>query len=283
MDGFKQIAVFWAIWAVIACISWLFEPTNEQWQWIAIGGPLTVIGILWERSGQSRKLWKKKFLKQIGDPNPIIPKHDPPTKGWDDRENAFFAATEDFGEVINYQLNSYSVFRLQETKIYGVDLGLNGRQYLIYYNQSEVGRLKLYRFYVHPEVPEYHVEITLEGTRFMDVDRIRSFLRAVGFMIVDPSKDIHESINATINRALIDSMWEFFRVRRYFSPRDVPHVLIHEGELSISFAGKGWAAHLERVAKDGKYYRRGRAGVIPPDLEPLIARLSAALQRKGEA
>lgn len=197
----------------------------------------------------------KKFRKAFFEGEPITPKHTPLDRGQYpyDSDDRFFAETTDFANEINYWMKMLGYpFRLEETHLASIDLGHDGREYRIYYNQIRVGKLELsgnVSFRPKPLISlTYVAEIKLDFVRLMHSVTVRGFLSLLATKIAGIDNQLET--DRLIDRALLDVLWDTISVDQYSHLFDEPQT----GDLNITLRGEGWADVLKHAATYGKVF-----------------------------
>jgi hypothetical protein len=163
---------------------------------------------------------KRKFIKQLSD-EPITPKHQPPKTPGEGGPNhqLLFDDFADFANVINHGLAGWSRWRLQELPETDVTSALNlppgwdgyvytpGRNYAVFYNQAQVGKLGVAPDAYHADHPGVTIYIHLDYARLLPFDTIREFLRFVtGHTFARDDKEYFQA-QQTIDRAMTEALW----------------------------------------------------------------------------
>ena len=108
---------------------------------------------LWYDTNRPKfKQLDKKFRKALWESSPIEPKHNKPkSEPHDEWEGKFFYEFDDFADAVNWYLADDTIkspWRLQElpdTDVGTAETGpMSGRTYAVFYNQIEVGNLKIH-------------------------------------------------------------------------------------------------------------------------------------------
>ncbi len=175
---------------------------------------------LWRRAARRPEKLKKKFLKHILDSNPITPKHQPPkTFNSGPKKQLFFDDFADFANVINHALADWSRWRLQELPETDLTSALNlppgwdgyvytpGRNYAVFYNQAQVGKLGVAPGAYDADHPRVTTHIHLDCARLLPFDTIREFLKFIaGYTCIHDDKEYFQA-QQTIDRAMTEALW----------------------------------------------------------------------------
>jgi hypothetical protein len=202
--------------------------------------------------------FKKRFVEQLLNGEPITPKHQPAkTIGGkfesmvSKEDRLFFRDFADFAAVINWWLAQEYVgsrWRLQELpetemRLHGVfDYGpAFGRSYAVFYNQVRLGGLELEPFHYSADSPRVLTRIHLHDARLLPFKTIRDFFDAIAQHTCYYQADGKEYFDAqqAIDRAMTETLWRSYRV-------DVHDIRAPDtGEISLRLEGiASW--YLER-------------------------------------
>jgi hypothetical protein len=185
---------------------------------------------------------KRKFIKQLSDlrSKPITPKHQPPKTGED---QLFFDDFADFANVVNQRLADWSRWRLQELPETLLPTVLSdeytpGRNYAVFYNQAQVGKLGIAPGFYRADHPDVTTHIHLDYARLLPFDTIRDFLKSIaGYTCRHDDKKYFQAQQA-IDRAMMEALWRSNQLDvRNFRLPDI-------GEINLQFSGLA-SAYLE--------------------------------------
>ena len=182
---------------------------------------------------------KRKFIKQLSDlrSKPITPKHQPPKTFDGGPRQLFFDDFADFANVINHRLADWSRWRLQELPETDLGSALNlweytpGRNYAVFYNQAQVGKLGVAPGAYHADHPDVTTHIHLDYARLLPFDTIRDFLKSIaGYTCCHDDKEYFQAQQA-IDRAMMEALWRSNQLDvRNFRLPDI-------GEINLQFSG----------------------------------------------
>jgi hypothetical protein len=189
---------------------------------------------------------KRKFIKQLSDlrSTPITPKHQPPkTFGGGPRDQLFFDDFADFANVVNQRLADWSRWRLQELPETSLPTVLSdqytpGRNYAVFYNQAQVGKLGVAPGFYRADHPDVTTHIHLDYARMLPFDTIRDFLKSIaGYTCCHDDKEYFQAQQA-IDRAMMEALWRSNQLDGWnFRLPDI-------GEINLQFSGLA-SAYLE--------------------------------------
>jgi hypothetical protein len=198
----------------------------------------------------------KKAAKALWHSDPIVPRHDPPKVVGgkypslvDDGDRTFFDDFKEFADVVNWWFADKYVrsrFRLQELPDGNVRLNIGydsgpvaGRCFVVYYNQTRIGRLEIHPAYKYTtETPQVYTSVQLDWSRFLGYGTITAFLDVIASHVTNPNpkSDEYVSVRQGVQAALMEMLWGKYSISEF------DRVFANEedmdwGELSVSFHG----------------------------------------------
>jgi hypothetical protein len=218
---------------------------------------------LWRRAAPRLERPKKKFRDRLWWGKPITPKHEPPPPlkaGMIRRPEEFNSDFEDFANVINWHLDDYYPWRVQElptfelSKLAKTRLAY-GRRYAVFHNQARVGEIELQpdnRY--STEAPDVTIYIELNWVRLLPFETIRDFLTHVvvntfGYRRGTPE---HFEMTQQIDLGMMDVLWKTQQISNLgFGEGGYGQITV-QLKGSVSFYLEGRQAFLNQAAKAGQ-------------------------------
>lgn len=189
---------------------------------------------LWRDAARRPPRLKNKFITELLDSEPIVPKHQPPKTIGEkfaslvtEEDRLFFGDFVDFAAVVNWWLADEYVggpWRLQEMpetelKLGGIsDMPDFGRRYAIFHNKVRLGTLEVSATFPYKiENRNVRATIELDFVRLLAFDAITAFLDGIAMHISNPDPNSKEHLETSLGiiSGVTQVIWQTQQFSRY--------------------------------------------------------------------